>query len=520
MREIEQLRNRLLSIGTQILQNTSIKLIIQEVIAALAAHSKFRKIGFSLYSVPSSWKRAEPPRIADYLTAGLTPEEEQRMRQNLAQGQIIPDSRILEAGQPLGSALLVTPERMPELPEYSVGLGTPGKAWGPHDTLYIMLRTGERILGRVALADPADGQIPSVEEIEALVLLINLATLAVHNAQQFRELREQKQRMQSLISFLQALNRPSSLKELLEIIIREGLALLPQANAGTFLLLDMPSNCFQYQAAIGRNLADLQKAAIPYDHIASVLGLERGPRILTRSLQMDHAVTQELVRRTGISVPASTIALPLHDSDGRIIGLLNINHLHEEDIFTQEDLEKLVALRPQLELALTRERERAHLKELIKLDAMTEVYNRRALEEELQRFEKAQRSFALVFIDINDFYEINDRFGHLEGDQIIQDLADYLKHNVRASDGVYRYGGDEFIVLMEGSNRAEAELVMRRLEERLRPLRAQWSARLQGLDITVSMGISDWSPEAPRALKEVLEEADQFMYRRKRAKKT
>ncbi len=519
-KQIEQLRNRLLSIGTQILQNTSIKVILQEVVTALAAHSKFRKIGFSLYAVPSSWERSEPPQIADYLTAGLTTEEEQRIRQNIAKNQIISDRRILEAGQPLGSALLVTPERMPELPQYSAGLGAAGQPWGPHDTLYILLRAGERILGRVALADPADGQIPSVEEIEALVLLINMATLAVHNARQFRELREQRQQMQSLISFLQALNQPSSLTELLEIVIREGLVLLPKANAGSFLLLDMLTNCFQYKAAVGRNLTALQKATIPYDHIANALGLERGPRILTRSLQMDHAVTQELFLKTGVSVPASTLVLPLHDHDGRIIGLLNINHLSEEGIFGQEDLEKLVALRPQLELALTRERERAHLKELTKLDAMTEVYNRRALEEELQHFARAKRSFALVFIDIDDFYEINDRFGHLEGDQIIQELADFLKHSVRASDGVYRYGGDEFIVLMEGTNRVEAERVMMRLEERLRTLRAQWSARLQGLDITISLGVSDWSPEAPRDLKAVLEEADQFMYRRKRAKKT
>lgn len=517
-KETEYLRHILMNIGSQILHNTSTKTILKTVVQALHQHSKFRKIGFSLYAAPSDASSSQPPLITDYLTAGLTADEEQRIRQNISEGKIIPDRRILETGQPIGVALYVTPERMPELPEYSAALVPQGQRWGPHDTLYIFLRAGDRIFGRIALADPYDGQIPTPAEIEPLVLLANFATLAIHHARQLSELREQQQQMQSLITFLQALNQPSTLTELLEVVIREAILLIPHAQGGTFLMLNPKTEQFEFQAAIGRDLKVLQRATIPYEHIAHTLGLEHGPRLLTASEQLAHPVTAELVSVTG-PPPASTISLPLRDEHNRIIAVLNINNYEEEGVFSHADLEKLVVFRTQLELALARERDRIHLQELSKRDALTDAYNRRTLEEALEHLEKAQRPFALVFVDIDDFYTVNDRLGHLEGDQVIQELANFLRQNVRATDGVYRYGGDEFVIVMEGANRAEAQRAMERLEEKLRALCDQWRTRLQGIEITLSLGISEWSPEAPRSLKEVLEEADQFMYRRKRAKK-
>ncbi|MCS6936415.1 MAG: diguanylate cyclase [Candidatus Bipolaricaulota bacterium] len=517
-KETEHLRTILLHIGSQILHNTSTKTILKTVVQALHQHSKFRKVGCSLYAVPSDPRSPQPPIIAEYLTAGLTPEEEQRIRQNINIGKIIPDRRILETGQPIGAALYVTPERMPELPEYSAAVVPPGRTWGPHDTLYIFLRIGERIFGRIALADPHDGQIPTPSELEPLVLLAHFATLAIHHTRHLSELREQQHQMQSLIAFLQALNQSSTLQELLEIVIREAVHLIPNAQGGSFLMLNPQTDEFEFQAAVGRDLQKLQTVTIPYEHIAHTLGLEHGPKILTASEQLTHPALVEIIQKLG-PPPASTISLPLRDPEGRIMGVLNINNYDKEGVFDHSDLERLVAFRTQLEIALARERDRIRLRELSKRDALTEVYNRRTLEEALECLEKTQRPFALVFVDIDDFYTVNDRFGHLEGDRVIQELASFLRQNVRATDGVYRYGGDEFVIVMEGANRAEAQRAMERLETKLRTLCAQWRARLQNTEIALSLGISDWSPEAPRSLREVLEEADQFMYRRKRAKK-
>ncbi|MCI2429193.1 diguanylate cyclase [Candidatus Acetothermia bacterium] len=513
-KETEHLRNILMNIGSQILHNTSTKTILKTVVQALHQHSKFRKIGFSIYTAPSDAGSAQPPLIADYLTAGLTSEEEQRIRQNISAGKIIPDRRILETGQPIGVALYVTPGRMPELPEYSAALVPEGQTWGPHDTLYIFLRVGERIFGRIALADPHGGQIPTPAEIEPLILLAHFATLALHQARQLSELREQQQQMQSLIAFLQALNQSSTLRELLDIVIHEAMLLIPHAQGGSFLMLNPHTEEFEFKAAVGQELKDLQKVTLPYEHVAHTLGLEHGPKLLTASERLAHPVMAEMG-----PPPASTLSLPLRDEHGRIMAVLNIDNYREEGVFSHADLERLVVFRTQLELALARERDRTHLRELSKRDALTEVYNRRTLEEALEHLERAQRPFALVFVDIDDFYTVNDRFGHLEGDKVIQELANFLRQNVRAADGVYRYGGDEFVIVMEGTNRTEAQRAMERLEEKLHALCAQWRTRLQSIEIALSLGISDWSPETPRSLREVLEEADQFMYRRKRAKK-
>ncbi|MGH2915121.1 MAG: GGDEF domain-containing protein, partial [Solirubrobacteraceae bacterium] len=105
----------------------------------------------------------------------------------------------------------------------------------------------------------------------------------------------------------------------------------------------------------------------------------------------------------------------------------------------------LVAVREQLAA------ERDTLREFALRDSVTQIANRRSLlmraDYEIERHRRNRRSFALVMLDLDGFKQLNDRFGHAAGDDLLRDVADGLSHSMRAQDTVARLGGDEFCVL-------------------------------------------------------------------------
>ncbi len=157
--------------------------------------------------------------------------------------------------------------------------------------------------------------------------------------------------------------------------------------------------------------------------------------------------------------------------------------------------------------------------ELVRLqsftDPLTEVYNRRSLEDMAGRFiSHAQRlSHPLTFmlVDVDRFKQVNTRFGHLTGDFVLVQIAGLLKHAVRGSDCIVRYGGDEFLVILADTSFVGARNVMERVTARV----GDWNSAeyLRGFELSLSIGISEWTNG--KNFNEVLDAADRDMYARK-----
>lgn len=166
---------------------------------------------------------------------------------------------------------------------------------------------------------------------------------------------------------------------------------------------------------------------------------------------------------------------------------------------------------------------RSKIKQLesrIETDVLLDIYNRRGFERELARavlhVNRYQRSAAVVFIDLDDFKSINDRFGHLAGDATLKAVAETIVATCRASDTVARFGGDEFGVLLWDLGERDARTKALALEDTIEALTIRFAAASGsvGASAGVTMLRLFDSPS------DVIARADEDMYTRKIEKKT
>jgi diguanylate cyclase (GGDEF)-like protein len=160
--------------------------------------------------------------------------------------------------------------------------------------------------------------------------------------------------------------------------------------------------------------------------------------------------------------------------------------------------------------------------ELVRLqsftDPLTEVYNRRSLDEMAARYISRARRLAepltFLMVDVDRFKEVNSRFGHIMGDFVLSEVGELLRSSTRGSDAVVRYGGDEFLVILANTSRQGSAAVTERMSDYLE----HWNecGHLEDFPLTVSVGTAEWSDG--QTLDEVLDIADQAMYACKRVK--
>lgn len=152
------------------------------------------------------------------------------------------------------------------------------------------------------------------------------------------------------------------------------------------------------------------------------------------------------------------------------------------------------------------ERERA----LSRADPLTGVVNARAFREnahdELARARRHRRPLTIVFVDLDDFKQVNDRFGHAAGDAVLRAVAGTLARSVRDTDRVGRLGGDEFAVLLPETDCEAAAAAIAHLQERLRS-----EMEANGWAVTCSLGARSYS-QAPQSAEELIGSADVLMY--------
>ncbi len=152
-------------------------------------------------------------------------------------------------------------------------------------------------------------------------------------------------------------------------------------------------------------------------------------------------------------------------------------------------------------------------------DELTGLYNRRGFftlaEQELKTANRRKRKIYLVYVDLDNLKEINDACGHLVGDSMLIETANILRGSFRQSDIIARIGGDEFIVILVGTNGSDAESVSSRLQNNI-DIHNQ--KIINNHKLSISFGIACYDPEFPSSIVELLNHADKSMYEHKKFK--
>lgn len=157
------------------------------------------------------------------------------------------------------------------------------------------------------------------------------------------------------------------------------------------------------------------------------------------------------------------------------------------------------------------------LQEHASRDVLTGLFNRRAgiqfIEDLLQQ---GKHPFCLCFVDVNNLKHVNDKFGHNEGDQLIQLIASTIASSLTGDGHLFRHGGDEFIILLPEKIRHQAVEFLKKLQDKLTYLDG---AKIKRFPVAASFGIHDYAPGSTLTDSELIDIAEQELYKSKQQHK-
>jgi diguanylate cyclase (GGDEF)-like protein len=206
----------------------------------------------------------------------------------------------------------------------------------------------------------------------------------------------------------------------------------------------------------------------------------------------------------------------------RIVGSINLADRARDRFDPELDTAFLRLLAVKVSLCLANVTNRERLMRMATRDPITGLRNRSDMGEILHgEYSRAIRyvtPLSVMFIDVDEFRTINDAFGHHQGDEFLRHIADGLLEVLRLEDFVFRVGGDQFVVLLPGQDRAAAARVGERLNTwfKKHPARLQQDKALKHQDVLLSIGIADSLEGGLEDADELLERADDRTYEVKR----
>ena len=204
----------------------------------------------------------------------------------------------------------------------------------------------------------------------------------------------------------------------------------------------------------------------------------------------------------------SVVHLPLMVND-KAIGSLSLGS-RRPNAYSQSQIQLLSQLASQIAMPIENARLFAEAEQLARIDQLTGLWNRRHLEERIQieigRHSRYGGAFSLVILDLDFFKAFNDSYGHLAGDKLLKQLGTIMKGAIRGTDEAFRYGGDEFAILLTKTNIKDACEVAERVRSRIAE-----EIKVGDTSVTASLGLASWPVDGVR-INEVIAAADMALY--------
>jgi diguanylate cyclase (GGDEF)-like protein len=280
----------------------------------------------------------------------------------------------------------------------------------------------------------------------------------------------------------------------------------------SLLLLDEAKQELYFELAVGKASQALKDVRIKLGQGIAGWVAQHGEVVIVPDTSKDTRFFGKVDEKTKMET-RSIVAVPVNFRD-TCLGVIELINCVGPEGFDPRDLKLLEALSDFAAIALENARHVKRIHELTIKDDCTSLYNARhmgfILDTEVYRSQRYNYEFSIVFIDLDHFKQVNDTHGHLVGSRLLAEMGDALKTNCRLIDFAFRYGGDEFVILLPQTSKDNAINVARRLHRLIRE--TVWLSK-EGLKIriTPSVGLAAY-PVDSKTKEGLLHLADEAMY--------
>jgi len=280
----------------------------------------------------------------------------------------------------------------------------------------------------------------------------------------------------------------------------------------SLLLVDEIKHELYFELAVGKGAQALKDVRIQMGQGIAGWVAQNDEAVIVPDVSQDTRFFSKVDEKTKMET-RSIVAVPVRYRD-HCLGVIELVNCVGSEGFQERDLALLEALADFAAIALENARHVKRIHELTITDDCTNLYNARhmdfILETEIYRSQRYGYEFSLVFIDLDHFKNINDTHGHLVGSKLLAEVGQMVKTACRRIDFAFRYGGDEFVIVLPQASKENAYIVARRLHRMIGE--TSW-LNSEGMDIhfTASIGVASYPSDAKTKV-ELLHLADEAMY--------
>lgn len=365
-----------------------------------------------------------------------------------------------------------------------------------------------RLAGLLCVSD-SEGREFTNAQMTQLAAVAGEASLAVLNARLYERIRLDAAQLSSLVQLANAIGSTADLHAIMRIAL-DTVRHMFDCKAGLIYRVDEHRGTLHYVESFGypKDVIDALSTE-PFQPVGDCWTFVEG-----RLVAVDDISRSKPMCLTLEKVESGSAICVVMQVEGRILGILHIRS-DRPGAFSEEDQQLVMAIADQVALAVQRGLLFEEINRLAITDPLTGVYNVRRLEsmlqDEISRARRYSRPISFLMIDVDNLKSYNDTLGHQRGDVTLSQIASILDTQTREVDKVFRYGGDEFCVILPETDSPEATIVAEKVRRSVSEFHFSGEDKIPGPGITISVGIATY-PKDSSEEEGLIRKADEALY--------
>lgn len=351
--------------------------------------------------------------------------------------------------------------------------------------------------------------------LQVLDLLSSQAAIAINNARTFEAEKKQRKLAQALQHTGRAIQSSLDPEIVLDQILKQIATAIDYDSANLILIEEGVARTVRQLGFQEQEEPETTPSVERFD-ISRFSTFEKMIETRQPLILPDVTASEDWITTESTSKVKSWAGAPILIGD-QVIGFLSLNN-NTKNFYTTELAELLTAFASQASIALENARLHKEIQEQAITDPLTKILNRRGLERwgqyEIERAKRFGSSLSAIFFDLDEFKEINDKYGHDTGDEVLREVVSCCQSVIRKIDIFSRIGGEEFLIILP-----ETPLpIAFHVAERIRKTVASQTFEINSykIELTISLGVVELNKEMD-TLSDLVNSADQFMYQAKQA---